>query len=63
MNKAYAKPYTIEVYNLTGNLLKSVKTSKPEALVNMEELRTGVYIIRVFDAYQKLLVTEKIIRL
>jgi hypothetical protein len=58
-----AKPYTVKLYNMSGVLVKSVKSTKTEVSVDIENLQTGMYFVQVVNVYDQVLDTEKIIKL
>lgn len=38
---------TIEVYNLVGQLVKSIKPSSEEVKINLSDLSSGAYLVRI----------------
>lgn len=57
------KPYLIRFFSATGTFIREVKSTKSEATVTIEDLKPGMYFIQVYDAYGRLLKTDKIIKL
>lgn len=57
------KPYTIQLYSASGVFIREIKSSKSEILVSLEKLQPGMYFLQIRNAYDRLLKTEKIIKL
>jgi hypothetical protein len=57
------KPYTIELFNATGVSIRQIKTAKSEVLVDLSDLQSGLYFIQVRNAYDRVLTTEKVVKL
>jgi len=57
------KPYTIQLYNASGLFIREIKSSKSEIIVSLAELQAGMYFLQIRNAYDRLLKTEKVIKL
>lgn len=57
------KPYSIQFFNSTGLFIKEVKTKKSETAVNLADLKAGMYLVQIVDAYGRMLKAEKVIKL
>lgn len=57
------KPYQIQFFNSTGTFIKQVKATKSQTLVSIADLKAGMYLIQIIDAYGKVLKIEKLIKL
>lgn len=57
------KPYKIQLYNSNGSFIKEVRSTKSETPVSVGELKAGIYLVQVRDAYDRLLKTEKFVKL
>lgn len=57
------KPYRIQFYNSTGTFIKEVKTGKSETAVSIADLKPGMYLVQIVNAYDKVLKVEKVIKL
>jgi aldose sugar dehydrogenase len=57
-----AKVFVVEVYNILGARVKTLRTAKDKFDIDLKPLAAGVYSIRVFDMKGKLITTEKIIK-
>lgn len=57
------KPYKVQFYSATGNFIKETRIRKAEATVSISDLQPGMYLIQIRDAFDRLLKTEKIIKL
>lgn len=57
------KPYKVQLYTTTGNFIKEVKSARSEIPISIADLQPGMYLIQVRDAFDRLLKTEKVIRL
>lgn len=58
-----AKPFIVQVYTATGQLIRQVRTTKTEIPFDISDLSPGVYILQVRNVYDRLLKTEKVVRL
>jgi PQQ-dependent dehydrogenase (s-GDH family) len=56
------KPYYIRVYNMSGVMIREIKTVKNETPVSIATLAPGLYLVEVRNGYDQVLQTEKIIR-
>lgn len=56
-----AKPVFCKIYDLTGRMLLSGTSRRNEVTVNVERLPKGMYIVRLYNGYDILLATQKII--
>jgi len=57
------KPYRIQFYNSNGLFIKEVRSSKAETTISVSDLKSGMYLVQVLSAYDKILKVEKIIKL
>jgi len=57
------KPYHIQVYHLSGMLLKEKITTKTETAVDLSDLSAGIYMVQITNAYGQVIKTEKLVRL
>jgi aldose sugar dehydrogenase len=57
------KPYKVQFFNSTGVFIKEVKATKSEMPVNIADLKPGMYLVQIIDAYGKVLKVEKVIKL
>ena len=57
------KPYRIQFYNSTGVFIKEVKSMKTETAVSIADLKPGMYLVQILNAYDKVLKVEKVIKL
>ncbi|HWI92463.1 MAG TPA: T9SS type A sorting domain-containing protein [Flavisolibacter sp.] len=52
----------VEVYNILGVKVKTIRTTKGKFDVDLSPFRTGAYSVRISDIKGKLIATEKIIK-
>jgi hypothetical protein len=57
------KPYVVQLYTTAGLFIREIKTSKTEITLNLSGLQAGMYFIQVRNAYDRLLKTEKFVKL
>jgi PQQ-dependent dehydrogenase (s-GDH family) len=57
------KPYKIQFYSTTGKFIKEVKSTKSETAVSIADIKSGMYLVQILDAYDKVLKVEKMIKL
>jgi len=57
------KMSTITVYNFFGmEVFKTQKIKSDEVSINLQKLKTGIYVVTVFDSFGNVLHTEKIVK-
>lgn len=56
-----AKPIRYQLYDLTGRMLLSGTSRRNEAMVKVDHLPAGMYIVKLYNGYDILIATEKII--
>lgn len=56
-----AKPISYKLYDLTGRILLSGTSRRNEASVKVDHLPAGMYIVKLYNGYDILIATEKII--
>lgn len=56
-----AKPIFYKIYDLTGRILLAGNSRRNEAVVNVERLPKGMYIVKLYNGYDMLIGTEKVI--
>ncbi|RZA01335.1 MAG: T9SS type A sorting domain-containing protein [Sphingobacteriaceae bacterium] len=56
-----AKPILYKIYDLTGRILLSGNSRRNEVAVNVERLPKGMYIIKLYNGYDILIATEKVV--
>ena len=57
------KPLHLKLYSGAGVLMKELTTTRPQVQLNLRSLRAGLYYLQVYNAYDRLIRTEKIIKL
>lgn len=57
------RPYRVQFYNSNGVFIKETKSTKSETLVSISDLKPGMYLVQILNAYGKVLKVEKIIKL
>jgi PQQ-dependent dehydrogenase (s-GDH family) len=57
------KPFRLRLYNQAGVLMKELGSVKPEVKVDMKGLPAGLYFIQLYNGYERLVQTEKIIKI
>lgn len=57
------KPYSIRLFNSNGVFIKEVKSRKSETAESIADLKAGMYLVQVIDAFGKVLKVEKLIKL
>ena len=57
------KPYRIEVYSAAGILMKETSTTRNETAIASQDLKQGLYIVQIKNAFGKVLATKKFTKL
>lgn len=56
-----AKPIFYKIYDLTGRMVLTGSSRRNEAMVNVERLPKGIYVVKLYNSYDILLSTQKVI--
>jgi aldose sugar dehydrogenase len=57
-----SKSLVVEVYNILGVRVKTIRTTKSQFNVDLKSFAAGVYSVRISDTKGKIITTEKIIK-
>ena len=53
---------TMEMFDILGNIVKKSLINNPQSSINIEQLKQGMYFVRLFDKDNNVLYTERVIK-
>lgn len=56
-----AKPMSYKIFDMTGRMVLTGTSRRNEATINIEKMPGGVYFVKLYNGYDMLLSTEKIV--
>ncbi len=60
--REFQKPLRVQVYSLTGRMMKEVYSFRNEFTVDIESLLPGVYLVKVFNGNEQEMHVEKLVK-
>ncbi|MFL5740478.1 MAG: PQQ-dependent sugar dehydrogenase [Flavisolibacter sp.] len=63
VDPSFRKPLVISIYTMSGEWIRSIKTSKNSVQVPLSGLTPGMYFIQVRNEYDRILQTTKIVKI
>jgi len=60
--REFQKPLRVQVYSLTGRMMKEVFSFRNEFTVDIESLLPGVYLVKVFNGNEQEMHVEKLVK-
>lgn len=57
------KPFSIDIMSASGQLIRTMTSSKNETLIDVRDLKPGFYFVQVRSAYDQVIKIEKLVRL
>lgn len=56
------RPYKIRLYSVAGSFIRELSTARQDIDISLAQLQRGLYFIQIYNAYGRLLTTEKVIK-